>query len=131
MIAGTGIWAATVPWIDRVLVGHEIDVPVTTEIVDHVLPGLALLAIAALLRASHRFPLRATLWWSAAASAATAFWIGATHASLIAHGLSGAQPLGAGLLHAHPTILIAALTVAIIRVRRNIEAAPARPQTDR
>ncbi len=97
-LAGLAVWATTVPWLAEA-VGLELDVSPRLEIVDHVIPGVVMLAAAALLAA--RGGPRGSLVWLGVAAIAflTGFWITATHVPLIPDALDGAAPWGAALVH--------------------------------
>ncbi len=73
-LAGLAVWATTVPWLAEA-VGLELDVSPRLEIVDHVIPGVVMLAAAALLAA--RGGPRGSLVWLGVAAIAflTGFWI--------------------------------------------------------
>jgi hypothetical protein len=105
-LAGLAAWAIAVPWL-AAAVGFELDVATRLEIADHVIPGLVMLAAAALL-ALRGGPPGSRVWLGVGAVAfLTGLWITATHVPLIPDALEGVAPWGAALLHlsAGPPIL--------------------------
>lgn len=105
-LVGLAAWAIAVPWL-AAAVGLELDVATRLEIADHVIPGLVMLAGAALLAIRGSLP-GSTVWLGAGAVAfLTGLWITATHVPLIPDALEGVAPWGAALLHlsAGPPIL--------------------------
>jgi hypothetical protein len=105
-LAGLAAWAIAVPWL-AAAVGLELDVATRLEIADHVIPGVVMLAGAALLAMRGATP-GSTVWLGAGAVAfLTGLWITATHVPLIPDALEGLAPWGAALLHlsAGPPIL--------------------------
>lgn len=106
-LVGLAAWAIAVPWL-AAAVGLELDVAARLEIADHVIPGLVMLAGAALL-AIRGSPPGSTAWLGAGAVAfLTGLWITATHVPLIPDAVEGVAPWGAALLHlsAGPPILV-------------------------
>jgi hypothetical protein len=106
-LVGLAAWAIAVPWL-AAAVGLELDVATRLEIADHVIPGLVMLAGAALLAMRGGMP-GSTVWLGAGAVAfLTGLWITATHVPLIPDALEGVAPWGAALLHlsAGPPILV-------------------------
>ena len=105
-------WAIAVPWIARAL-GLALDVPTRLEVIDHVVPGIVVLACAAALgHASSAGPPGSVLGLAITGAACLAgFWITATHATLLPEALDGVSPWGAALLHlsAGPPITLLAL----------------------
>ena len=110
-LAALAAWAIAVPWIARAL-GLELDVPTRLEVIDHVVPGIVVLAGCALLM----HPAAATpggllrLGVLAVASLA-GFWITATHAVLLPEAIDGISPWGAALMHlsAGPPVTVLSL----------------------
>ena len=104
-----GAWAATVPYVAAVA-GLELDVAGRVEFVDHVVPGVVVVAVAAWLATGHGDEPTAAALGAAAACVLAAFWISATHVSLLVDAARGVAPAGASILHgtAGPALLIAA-----------------------
>jgi hypothetical protein len=105
-LIGLAAWAIAVPWL-AAAVGLELDVATRLEIADHVIPGVVMLAGAALLAMRRATP-RSTVWLGVGSVAfLTGLWITATHVPLIPDALEGLAPWGAALLHlsAGPPIL--------------------------
>lgn len=104
-------WAIAVPWL-AAAIGLELEVATRLEIADHVVPGLIMLATAAVL-AARGGPSGGGVVWIGASGIAflTGLWITATHVPLIPQAVEGLAPWGAALLHlsAGPPILAAGL----------------------
>lgn len=95
-LAGLAAWAIAVPWLAR-SVGLPLDVPSRLEVIDHVVPGLAVLVCCAiLLRPGTSEPLELG---AAGVACLAGIWITATHAPLLPEALDGVSPWGAALLH--------------------------------
>ena len=108
-LAALAAWAIAVPWVARA-VGLALDVPTRLEVIDHVVPGVVVLACcAALARASEPSALPAL--GAAALACLAGFWITATHAPLLPEAIDGISSWGAALLHlsAGPPITLYAL----------------------
>ncbi len=100
-LVGLAAWAIAVPWLGEA-VGLELDVATRLEIADHVIPGVVMLAAAALL-AARGDPPGSTVWLGVGGVAfLTGLWITATHVSLIPNALEGIAPWGPALLHLSP-----------------------------
>lgn len=107
-LASLAAWAIAVPWLARAL-GVELDVPARLEVVDHVVPGVVVLASAALLGRAGAGDL---LGLGAIGVACLAgLWITVAHLTLVPEALDGVSPWGAALLHlsAGPPIAVLAL----------------------
>jgi hypothetical protein len=89
-------------------VGLELDVATRLEVVDHVVPGVVMLAGAAVL--ATRAGVAGDRVWMGAGGIAflTGLWITATHVPLIPAAVDGLAPWGTALLHlsAGPPILV-------------------------
>jgi hypothetical protein len=114
-LAALATWAIAVPWLARAL-GLELDVPTRLEVTDHVIPGLVVLACAALLA---RWPAgvagHAGRRLGACAVAGLAgIWITTTHLTLIPEALDGTTGWGPALLHLSAGPPIAVLAVALL-----------------
>lgn len=96
VLAASAAWAGAVPYVADVL-GARLDVAASVEVVDHVVPAVAVLAAAVVLVAAGPGELR----WSIAAGATflAGFWIIATHVPLVLEALDGVTPWDAALLH--------------------------------
>jgi hypothetical protein len=108
-------WAIAVPWIARAL-GQTLDVPTRLEIVDHVVPGAAVLVCCALLAAGGEL-LRLSL---AGVAFLAGLWITATHVTLVSEAADGVTPWGAALLHlsAGPPVALLALWMLVAHSER-------------
>ena len=106
-LAGLAFWATVAPWLAEA-VGLELAVSTRLEIVDHVVPGVIMLAGAAGLATRGAVP-GGLVWLGAGAIAfLVGVWITATHVPLIPAALQGGAPWGAALLHLStgPPILV-------------------------
>jgi len=81
--------------------GHIIPVPPIVEMVDHVVPGVVVLAVALFGVFAGRIPLIAAL-----AATLAGFWITATHVPAIRDGFRGLIDGQATVIHSVPGILI-------------------------
>lgn len=117
-LAGIAVWAAAVPWL-AAAVGLELPVPTRLEVVDHVVPGVAMLAGAAVLAGSPG--LRPDLTWMGVGAVAflTGVWITATHVPLVLDALDGLVAWEVALVHfsAGPPILLSGLWMLLIGQR--------------
>jgi hypothetical protein len=109
-------WAVVVPYVADAL-GLELDVAASTEVIDHVVPGVLAAGLGAVLFGDAR---RAgQLPWLLAAGAAflTGFWITATHVPLLLEAADGASPWGASLVHlsAGPPVALVAGRMLLLR----------------
>jgi hypothetical protein len=101
-------WGALAPYIATAL-GLIVVVRPIVEVVDHVIPGVILLAVAAAALATRRFPLVAAL-----AAALASLWMTATHVPLVIQGARGGVSMAAALFHSIPGM--AALVVSVVAV---------------
>lgn len=113
-LAGLAAWAMAVPWL-AAAVGLELDVATRLEIADHVIPGLVMLAGAALLAARGGPPGSTVSVGAAGVAFLTGLWITATHVPLIPEALEGVAPWGAALVHLSAGPPILALGVWMLR----------------
>jgi len=110
-LAAIGAWTIIVPYL-AVLLGLEVDVAAIIEVVDHVIPGLVVVATGLYLRAcarrralaSHRPALLAS-----GVAFLAGFWVLATHAPLIGDAALSDQPWDAAIWHS-----IAALPIVVL-----------------
>lgn len=85
LLAGIGAWAVTVPYLGEPI-GLVVDVPARVEVVDHVIPGLLVVAAALYLRRlAGRRPLagQGVALLAAGVSFLAGFWVLATHLPLL------------------------------------------------
>jgi len=85
LLAGIGAWTATVPYLGE-LIGLVVKVPARVEVVDHVIPGLLVVAAALYLRRlAGRRPLtgQGVALLAAGVSFLAGFWVLATHLPLL------------------------------------------------
>jgi hypothetical protein len=114
-------WAIAVPWLARA-VGLELDVPTRLEVIDHVVPGVVVLACCALLLhpraggAPGSVPRLCLL----GAACLSGVWITASHLTLVPEAVDGVSPWGAALLHlsAGPPVAILALWMLVAEAGR-------------
>ncbi len=126
-LTGLSAWATGVPWLARA-VGLELDVATRLEVVDHVVPGVVMLAGAAVL--ATRAGVAGDRVWMGAGGIAflTGLWITATHVPLIPAAVDGLAPWGTALLHlsAGPPILVLGVWM-LLRPQDSASAPGARP----
>ena len=116
VLALLGAWAIAVPWLARAL-GLALDVPTRLEVIDHVVPGLVVLACSGLLGhprtcgAPGSLPRLALL----GVCALSGIWITATHLTLVPEALDGTTGWGPALMHlsAGPAVVVAALAALL------------------
>lgn len=101
-----GAWAVAAPYLGPIL-GLVVATRPIVEVVDHVLPGLAVLGIALLTILTGRLPLAAALL-----AVLASLWMAGTHIPLLLQVRSGGAQLPSALWHAAPGILLLTLTVA-------------------
>ncbi len=98
-----GLWAIIPPYVDAFGV---LDVESRVEFADHVVPGIAVLAMAALayllLRSPQPSPL--LLFVAGATITLAGFWMVATHLPLVSQARRGQAPWGAVLWHSLPGV---------------------------
>lgn len=99
-------WAVTAPYVGPVF-GLVVNTWPIVEVVDHVLPGLAVIGIALFTILTGRLPLPAALL-----AVLASMWMAATHVPLLLQVRSGGAQLPSALWHAAPGILLLVLTVA-------------------
>ena len=112
LLTAFAAWAVAVPWVARAL-GLPLDVATRLEVIDHVVPGLVVLAVCAwlLLRGAGAAPDSMALIVATGVAVLAGGWIVATHAGLVPDVLHGAAGWGAALLHlsAGPPIVVVSL----------------------
>lgn len=94
------------PYLSRA-VGLPVPVDSTVEIVDHVVPGVVVLAVAVITLSLRRLTLVASLLATLAG-----FWMTATHLPLLLQAQRGEVHVGAALIHSTGGILILLLSLA-------------------
>ena len=113
ILAAIGAWTAIVPYLGKAL-GLVVNVPWRVEFVDHVVPGVIIVAAGMYL---HRLAGRGTLadersaLFAAGLSFLAGFWVLATHAPLLQDASSGRVTWEAAIWHsigALPIVVIAA-----------------------
>jgi hypothetical protein len=113
VLAAIGAWTAVVPYLGRAL-GLTVDVPARVEFVDHVVPGIVVLAASLYLSAiARRGPLARERFalLGAGACLLAGFWVLATHVPLLGDAASSAVSWEAAIWHS-----IAALPIVILAV---------------
>lgn len=117
LLAALAVWAIAVPWLARAL-GLEVDVPTRIEVIDHVVPGVVVLACAAVLARRNDRDRTAALHRlvGCTIAALAGLWISATHGVLVPEALDGVTGWGPALLHlsAGPPIVLLALWVLLV-----------------
>lgn len=97
-------WGTVAPYAGLPL-GLVVEAPPVVEVVDHVVPGLVLLAVGTFALAAGRLPIEAAL-----VAVLAGLWMTATHVPLLLQVGSGAVDLASALWHSLPGILV--LTIA-------------------
>lgn len=83
------------------------------EFVDHVVPGMVVIAISALaLVLSRRFDIAAVLFPAGLAIVLAGFWMVATHFPLVLQAMRDQAPWGATIYHSLPAVAVLVLGVA-------------------
>ncbi len=101
------LWGTAAPYMDQRL-GLTIVTRPSVEVVDHVVPGLILLAVGIAAATGRRLRLEAALLAMLAA-----LWMAATHVPLLVQAAQGLVTLEAALFHSLPGIALLALTVGV------------------
>lgn len=94
------LWGTVAPYAGPPL-GLVVQARPVVEVVDHVVPGMVLLAVGAFALAVARLPLEAAL-----AAVLAGLWMTATHVPLLVQVGSGAVSLASALWHSVPGILL-------------------------
>lgn len=104
-----GVWGILAPYAGRP-VGLIVDAMPIVEVVDHVIPGAAVLAVAGLsLAAGHRFFAGSLLVLLAG------IWMTATHVPLLVQAANGGASISAALFHSIPGLVIMVLgAIAVV-----------------
>ena len=104
--------------------GLGVDVPAVVEVVDHVVPGVAVLAVAGYALRAGRLPLEATL-----VGLLAGLWMTVTHLPLLAHARHGLVAWPSALFHSLPGIaLVTLLGVAAAKAwRADVSPPPQQP----
>lgn len=99
-LLGLAAWAVAVPWLARAL-GLELDVSTRLEVIDHVVPGVLILACGAAILARPGGTAPGSLPWLLASATASlaGLWIVITHVPLLPQVVDGGAPWGAALMH--------------------------------
>ena len=109
-----GLWSAVVPFLASAL-GLDLEVSTSVEIVDHVLPGLAVTACAAAALAESRLGFRhaTALFTLPAICILAGLWITVSHAPLLVDAAEGTEPWGTSILHlaSGPAVAIVAFAL--------------------
>ncbi len=115
VLVALGAWSIAVPYLARAL-GLRLEVGATVEIVDHVVPGLVVLAAAGLhLALVRRGRAGGLLSLSAVCTVCLAgLWITATHVPLLADAAAGRVAWGTACLHAASGPVILALGLWLV-----------------
>lgn len=103
MLAGVALWSIVPPYLGPV-VGLELDVPATVEVVDHVVPGLAACAAALVALGDVRRGATDSMRVLAALGvcALAGLFQTTSHATLVLGAGGPLQPIDAVVLHATP-----------------------------
>jgi hypothetical protein len=142
VLGALGAWASVIPYVGPLLGLHlkKLGVPNSgvdpvTEVVDHVVPGVLVVAVALLvlvLLRTHRVSIGSPFLLAAMGlSFLAGVWITATHVPLLVEAARGSVAWGPALLHNSggiPLVILAlALLVPELREPDQAEEQPARP----
>lgn len=105
VVAVLALWGMLAPYAGR-LAGFEVNTRPIVEVIDHVVPGLVLLLLAALAGGTGRGSLPAALLGVLAA-----FWMVATHVPLVVEAAAGGVEWGAAMWHSLPGLLLLVITL--------------------
>jgi hypothetical protein len=118
-LAAFGVWGVTAPYIGPPL-GFHVPVEPRLEFIDHVVPGLVILGIAAVAIVTRRVPLAAAL-----AGFLAGFWMFGTHVPLVALAARGRIDWASALWHSLPGgVLLALCLVAVARAWSSARSTP-------
>lgn len=100
-----GVWAIIPPYVGTF---GKLDVTSRLEFADHVVPGVAVLVVAALslLAVRSREPSQTLLFVGGGIIALAGFWMSATHLPLISDGRDGISPWGTIAWHGVPGVAV-------------------------
>ncbi len=114
-LAALAAWSIVPPYLGP-LVGLDLDVPATVEVVDHVLPGLCAIAAALVALAAARRGETDSIRLLAALGVCTLAGLFQTvsHATLVFNAGGPLQPVDAVVLHASPGPLLLALSLWLL-----------------
>ena len=125
MLAAIAAWSIVPPYLGP-LVGLELDVAASVEVVDHVVPGLAAVVAALIARADARlgatdsFRVLAALGLCALAG----LFQTVSHFTLVLHAGEPQHPVGAVVLHATPGPVLLLLSLWLLLRPLPGDAAP-------
>ena len=119
LLLAFGVWGLVAPYLARA-VGLAVPVAAKVEVVDHVVPGIVVLAVAVLSLLMRRIALVSALLATLAG-----FWMTATHISLLVDAEHGRASFPAALIHSLPGIIILILSIAAAVIAWGEEAEPA------
>lgn len=125
VLAAVAAWSIVPPYLGP-LVGLELDVPSSIEIVDHVVPGLCAVAAALIALADARHGLTDTVRALAALGvcALAGLFQTVTHFTLVLHAGEPQAPVGAVVLHASPGPVLLGLSLWLLLRSAPGETAP-------
>lgn len=120
-----GSWVVAAPYAGPAL-GFVVRTTAETEVVTHVVPGVPVLAVAAFVLVSGRFPLPAAL-----VAVLAGMWMAGTHLPLVFQAFDGGVDMGSALWHSIPgttifVVAVAAATIAWLDERARERAATPR-----
>ena len=111
VLAAIGAWTVVVPYVGNAL-GLDVNVRAIVEIVDHVIPGLLVLAAALVLRrlaARGRLAGAPRALIAAGVAFLAGFWVFATHVPLLADATRSDLPWDAAIWHSIAGLPVAGL----------------------
>jgi predicted membrane channel-forming protein YqfA (hemolysin III family) len=111
LLGAIGAWTVVVPFIGNAL-GLDVNVKSIVEVVDHVVPGVIVVAAALYLRTlAGRRPLagQSPALLAAGVSFLAGFWVFATHVPLVADAAKSRLPWDAAIWHSIAALPVVAL----------------------
>lgn len=112
-----GAWGITAPYLGRAI-GLVVDTTSLVEVVDHVIPGAAVLVVAMVAIITGR------RWFvTSMVVVAAGMWMTATHLPLLVEAVHGQADMGASLFHMLPGVVILLIGVVASIVDARLEAA--------
>jgi predicted membrane channel-forming protein YqfA (hemolysin III family) len=111
LLAAIGAWTAVVPFIGNAL-GFDVNVNTRVEVVDHVVPGVIVVAAALYLRtlaARRALAGESRALFAGGVSFLAGFWVFATHVPLVRDAAESRLPWDAAIWHSIAALPVVAL----------------------
>ena len=117
ILAALGAWTIVIPYLGPA-VGLKLHVAASVEVVDHVVPGAAILLVTVptlvLERRGRVLPGDTIAVAAAALTFLAGFWVTSTHVPLIAEAARGESPWGAAIWHNSAGLPVAAISLWLL-----------------